>query len=106
MVRKKKKLGDIHELIKRLIQLASDNIKPLYDLGANTEGFKEGQLVLLPTTETRFVPPNYKLIERDLTGSSQRLMMCIESKSTLATKVTSCSGRRSLRGGQCDVAAV
>lgn len=71
--RKREELADIHELIRRRTQLASDKMKARYDLRANTEGFKEGQLVLLhnpqrkrglsPKLQTHWEGP-YRIVTR------------------------------------------
>ena len=70
---KKNSLNELHEFVRTRIKLVSDRMKARYDRAANTEGFQEGQLVLLynpqrkkglsPKLQTSWDGP-YKIIKR------------------------------------------
>ena len=70
---KEDSLNELHEFVSTRIRIVSDRMKARYDCAANTEGFHEGQLVLLynlqrkkglsPKIQTSWDEP-YKIIKR------------------------------------------
>ena len=71
--KEKETLNELHEYVRRKIKMTSDKMKARYDRAANSEGFKEGQLVLLynpqrkiglsPKLQTHWEGP-YSVIKR------------------------------------------
>src|SRR3978361_703292 len=49
----RKRLLDIHDLVRERIRLASDKMKARYDLRANSAGYQEGELVWLDNTQRK-----------------------------------------------------